>query len=199
MAMDPETLAFGSVARGAAGAAKMSLSLRQPQWAVQKITSGSDFVAPAVKELRRTATEVEYEISAQLRPGLPVGKWVTDVTLTTNSPIAPTITIPAIVEVTPSLMVSPGEVTLGPTTAGNPSEQKLLVRGGQPFRIKEIQGTDGALSATSEMDEARPVHIITLKYEPKDPKPLNRKLRIITDLPSEGVAEVSVKASGLPK
>jgi hypothetical protein len=116
----------------------------------------------------------------------------------TNSSIAPTIRVPAIVEITPMLVVSPGEVTIAPTQIGSPSESKLMVRGGQPFRIKEIQGTDDNLSASPALAEARPVHVITVKFDPKDPGQVSRKLKIVTDLPTDGTAEVSVKASALP-
>jgi len=199
MTMGAESLTFGSVNRAGSGTARMTVTLRQPQWAVQKVASGSDYVLPTIKELRRSGSEVEYELSAQLKPGLPVGKWVTEVTMTTNSSVAPTIRIPAIVEVTPMLVVSPGEVTIAPTSVGNPSESKLMVRGGQPFRITEIQGTDASLSAVAALAESRPVHVITVKFDPKDPGQVSRKLKIVTDLPAEGTAEVSVKASAVAK
>jgi hypothetical protein len=145
------------------------------------------------EEVRRAAGEVVYEVAAKLQPGLPVGRWTTELTLTTNSPVAPTIRVPATVEIIPSLVVSPGEVKLG-AVVGNPTESKFLIRGGQPFKIKEIQGTDGVVTANSAEGESRPVHVITLKVDAKQAGELNRTLRIITDLPTEGVAEVAVKA-----
>lgn len=199
LTLGAEALTFGSLNRAVNGSAKMTVTLRQPHWAVQKVTSGSDFVQPTIKELRRTGSETEYELTAQLRPGLPVGRWVTEVTMLTNSSIAPTIRVPTMVEITPMLVVSPGEVTIAPTPVGSPTESKVMVRGGQPFRIKEIQGTDDNLSASPALAEARPVHVITVKFDPKDPGQVSRKLRIVTDLPTEGTAEVSVKASAFPQ
>jgi hypothetical protein len=197
LSLENEVLTFGSVARGATGTAKMTVTLRQPQWVVQSAASDSVFVAPRVKELRRSEGEVVYELAADLKPGLPVGKWVTDINLTTNSSIAPQIRVPVTVEVTPTLSVSPGEVNLGKTPVGQPSETKLLVRGGQPFKIKEIQGAEGVISATALVNESRPVHIITVKFDPKQAGDISRKLKIVTDLPNEGTAEVAVTGSGV--
>lgn len=196
LALDPEVLTFGSVTRGAVGNARMTVTLRQPNWAVTGATSDSPFVAPAVKELRRTQFEVVYEIGGTLKPGLPVGSWVTDVHLTTNSPAAPTIRVPASVEITPTLAVSPSELTIGPlTVGGKPAEQKFIVKGSQPFRIKEIQGTDAALTVADPAGEPKAVHVVTVKFDPKAAGDVSRKLRIVTDLPAEGVAEVAVKAT----
>jgi len=105
-------------------------------------------------------------MSAELKPGLPTGKWMTDIHLTTNSPVAPRITMPASVEIRPALSVSPGEVTFSPTQVGQQSETKLVIKGGQPFRIKEIQGLDGTMTVSNSEDDSRPVHVITMKFDP---------------------------------
>jgi hypothetical protein len=199
MTLGSDGLAFGSVSRGAIGNAKMTVTLRQTNWAVQSASSESAYVQPKVKQLRRNENEAVYEVSADLQPGLPIGKWVTEVVLNTNSPVSPQIRVPAIVEVTPSLSISPSTVTWGPTTVGEPSETKLMIRGTQPFKITEIQGTDASVSATDVSKDAKPVHIITVKFDPKQPGDLARKLRFVTDLPNEGIAEVALKGQAIKK
>jgi hypothetical protein len=199
LAMDAEKLSFGSVARGAPSVAKMNVTLRQPNWAVQSATSESAFVVPKVKELRRNQFEVVYEVSAELKPGLPTGNWTTNINLVTNSPVAPKVAMPATVEIRPALSVSPGEVTFSPTQVGQQSETKLVVKGGQPFRIKEIQGLDGTMTVSDSQDDSRPVHVITVKFDPTKEGMVSKKIRIVTDLPTEGVAEVAVKAQATKK
>lgn len=199
LALESESLSFGNVVRGQTGSAKMTVTLRQPQWVVQSASSDSAFVAPTVKEIRRGPGEAVYELVAELRPGLPTGRWVTDIYLNTNSSVAPQIRVPAIVEIAPTLSVSPGEVTLGPTPVGEPSEAKLLVRSAQPFKIKEIIGAEGVISASALVNDSRQVHVITVKFDPKQPGDILRKLKIVTDLPSEGVAEVAIKGQGVKK
>jgi hypothetical protein len=201
LAMDAEGISFGAVSRGGASTAKMNITLRQANWAVQGASSESAFVIPKVRELSRNQNEVVYEVSAELKPGLPVGKWTTDIQLTTNSPVAPKITVPAAVEIRPALSISPGEVTFNPTQVGQQSESKFVVKGGQPFRIKEIQGLDGTVTVTvtETKDESKPIHVITVKFDPSKEGDLIRKLRIITDLPNEGIAEVALRGTALKK
>lgn len=197
--MDAEGISFGAVSRGGSGNAKMTVTLRQMNWAVQSASSESTFVAPKLKELRRSQHEVVYEVAAELKPGLPVGTWTTDIHLVTNSPVAPKITIPATVEIRPALSVSPGEVTFNATQVGHPSESKFVVKGGQPFKIKEIQGLDGTVTVIEAPSDSKPVHIITVKFDPSKEGDLSRKLRIVTDLPTEGVAEVALKGKATKK
>jgi hypothetical protein len=199
LAMDAEGIKFGAVSRGSPSVAKMNVTLRQPNWAVQGATSESAFVIPKVKELRRTQFEVVYEVSAELKPGLPTGTWTTDIHLATNSPVAPKITMPASVEIRPALSVSPGEVTFNPTQVGQQSESKIVVKGGQPFRIKEIQGLDGTMTVSDSQDDSRPVHVITVKFDPTKEGMVSKRIRIVTDLPTEGTAEVAVKAQATKK
>ena len=48
-----------------------------PRWSVVNVASDSGYVVPSVKEVRNNGFEKTYELSAALRPGLPVGKWAT--------------------------------------------------------------------------------------------------------------------------
>ena len=58
------------------------------------------FLAPRQMLVVRLAQEGGQmrAVSAELKPGLPVGNWVTNLQLVTNSPVSPKITMPAAVE-----------------------------------------------------------------------------------------------------
>jgi hypothetical protein len=194
LAFEPDGMTFGSVSAGTTGTARTTITLRQQHWAVQKASSDSGFVIPKVKEVSKNGHETTYEIAANLQPGLPVGRWTTEIVLTTNSPVAPIIRIPATVEIAPTLTATPAEVNWTTATVGQPSESTLTIRGAKPFKIKEIQGTDGILTASQAGNEARPMHVVTVKMSPKEAGELAGKIKIVTDLPHEGTVEVPVKA-----
>lgn len=193
--IDPEVIGMGQVLRGGTGAGRATVTLRHPNWVVLSAAPDSTYIQIAPKELARTQSEAVYELTARLNPGLPVGQWYTDVWLATNHPSAPRIRVPLMVEVLPALSISPGTVTLGSVKTGTPTEKKITVRGGQPFRITSVEGTDAELSAQSTFDDARPVHILTVKFNPKSAGDRDRKLKIVTDLGTDGVAEVAVRAN----
>jgi len=195
LTLDSDGLTFGTVNRGTGGTAKTTVTLKQQYWAVQKATSDSTYVVPQLKEVRRAPGEITYEIDANLQPGLPVGRWTTEVVLTTNSPVAPLIRVPAVVDIVPSLTASPEEVKLGAVAIGKATESKLTVRGMQPFRIKEIQGPEGILTSSPTGSESRAFHVVTVKVSPKQAGEMANKIKIITDLPNDNTVEVPVRAT----
>jgi hypothetical protein len=196
LSFSPDSLAFGPIARGTAPVAKTTVTLVGGGWQVTGVTAETSYVRTSFQETRRTGSEVAYELAAQLRPDTPVGTWYTDVWLTTSNPSSPRVRVPLTVEVRPALSLSPGPVlALGQVKAGTPSERKVIVRGSQPFRITGIEGTDAVLAAQSSTTDPRPVHVLTVTVTPEAAGELARSLRIHTDLPADGDADLAVRAN----
>jgi hypothetical protein len=191
----PDALAFGPVSRGTSAARQTSVTF---SGGTQLVSVGADsnYVQLAAKGTRGNGGDVTYEVTANLRPDTPVGKWYTDVWLNTNNPAAPRIRVPLTVDVEPALNLSPATAAFGSVTMGGESERRVILRGPQPFRIKEIKGTDDHLSvATGDAQEARPVHVLTIKVKAAGAGELARTLTIVTDLPGDSTAELPIKAT----
>jgi len=189
----PESLAFGTIKRGGDPATAVTISfLGDGNWRITGARSDSNYVRPAVKEIRRDVGEVSYQLSATLRPDAPAGKWYTDVWLQTNNPTTPRVRVPLTVEIAAPLSISPMTVQLGDVKAGKQAERRLIVRGSAPFRITGIQGTDKQLSVRETTSEPQTVHVLTVTLRPSRPGELNRSLRILTDL--KGESEISFLA-----
>jgi hypothetical protein len=196
----PDTFAFGSVKRGSAPAAAVTISiLGGSQWKVLEVQRESNFLEPVLQELRRTESEVAYQLTVRLRPDTPVGRWFTDLWVVTNNPALPRVRVPLTVEVEPALSVSPATLTLGPVKAGAETERKIIVRGVKPFRITEVKGTDDLLSVRDTTRESRVVHVLEVTLKARDPGELSRTVRILTDLQDEGEVEFQAKAQVVPE
>jgi len=191
----PESLALGTVKRGSAPAAAVNITfLGDGNWQILGARSDSNYVQPAVKETRRAAGEVSYQLTASLRPDTPAGKWYTDVWLQTNNPTTPRVRVPLTVEVAAPLSISPMTVVLGEVKAGKQVERRLIVRGSTPFRITGIKGTDKLLSVREAEADSKTVHVLTVTLRPNKPGEMSRSLRILTDLPNESDIEFNAKA-----
>ena len=191
----PESLAFGTVKRGTAPAATTNISfLGDGSWQVTGVKSDSNYVVPSVREIRRDAGEVSYQLTAKLRADTPPGKWYTDVWLQTNNPTTPRVRVPLTVEVAAPLSISPVTVVLGEVKAGKQAERRIIVRGSTPFRITAIKGMDKQLSVREADTASKTVHVLTVTLRPSKPGQLNRSLRILTDLPNESDIEFNAKA-----
>lgn len=195
VSINPDTLAFGRIKHGTSPTASTTVSLLGDQsWQIQSATCESNYIQPAVKVARQEAGEVTYQISARLRPDAPPGRWYTDVWLATNNPSMPRVRVPLTVEIEAAVTVSPSAVALGKVKVGGEAERKVIVRGVQPFRIKQVVGTDSQLKVRDSTNESKKVHILTITLRPNQPGDLNRTLRVVTDLQGENNVEFNAQA-----
>jgi hypothetical protein len=198
-AVTPDTLAVGQVRRGGTPSATVHVTFYGNGAAkVLQVRGESNYVRPAVKEVRRQDAEVVYQLSAQLRADTPVGKWYTDVWIKTNIPSMPQVRVPLTVEVESALSVSPESVALGRVKADAEAERRVIVRGVKPFRIVKIQGAADPVEVRDSTKGAREVHVLTVKLKNPPPGALRRSLRVFTDLPEDGAIDFQVSAEVLP-
>ena len=199
VAFSPESIAFGRVKRGNTPNGAMQITFYGGgQTQISEIKSDSNYILPALKEVRREGGEVTYEISAKVRQDTPAGKWYTDVWVKTNNAAMPRLRVPVTVEVEAALAVSPGQVSLGEVKAGTESDRKVIIRGITPFRITGISGTDAQLMVREANSESKTVHVLTVTLSPRDPGELQRMIRVHTDMKSNADIEFNAQAKVLP-
>lgn len=180
--MSPETLAFGTVRKGQGGKVSTKVTFTSdPNWKVTESTSTGGYVGVDAKLDARSGSMVTYEVTATLDKDCPVGNWTADVFLKTSNPAVASLRIPVTVNVTAPLAVNPESVQFGTMTLGSPSEQRVVLRSGTPFKILEVKGADDQLGVKVESKDARPEHVITLSASPKLQGGFTRKVEIVTD------------------
>jgi hypothetical protein len=195
----PDTLSFGQIKRGSAPSATASLRFfGNTNIQVVEIRSETNYVKPVAKEVRRQDGEVVYEVTANLREDVPVGKWYTDVWLKTNNPSIPQVRVPLTVEIESALSVSPENVNLGEVKVGGEAERRVIVRGIKPFLITGVKGTDDQLSARDGPSEKKAVHVLTVKVKPARDGDLAKTLHVLTDLKEEAEISFQVNAHVVP-
>src|SRR5262249_37652103 len=128
--VNPDALALGTIKRGGTPASTVYLTFSGNKEAqVLSVKGESNYVLTDFKEVRRFDTEVVYQLTAQLRPDTPVGKWYTDVWVKTNLPSMPQVRVPLTVEIESALTVSPELVSLGRVNVKAENERRVIVRG----------------------------------------------------------------------
>jgi hypothetical protein len=197
--VSPESFAFGRTQHGLSPSAHVSIALRgNSDWQILESRCDSNYVQTSVKEAGNDSGDARYEVTATLRPETPVGKWYTDVWLTTNDSNVPRVRIPLTVEIEPALRVNPHLADLGRVRVGDEVERKIIIRGATPFRITDVKGADGPLSVKDNAPGSKPVHVVTIKFKPAKVGQLNRSVRISTDMKDEGEVELRIKGQGAP-
>jgi hypothetical protein len=195
----PDTLAFGQLKRGGTPSASVLLSFYgNNSMQITEAKSESNYIQLAVQEVRRQETEVTYQLTARLRADAPVGKWYTDVWLKTNDPSMAPIRVPLTVEIESALSIHPETVTLGSIKAHSEIERRVIVRGIKPFKIPQVEGADEHLVVRVDSPDAKPVHVLTIKFKAGDSGEVNRTLRILTDMAGDNKIDFHVNGQISP-
>ena len=90
--------------------------------------------------------------------------------------------VPLTVEVESPLTVSPGVLALGTVKTNEDVQRRVVVRGVKPFRITAVQGGDEELQVKASSDEAREVHVLTVRLKATKAGLVDRTFRVVTDL-----------------
>jgi hypothetical protein len=190
----PDTLSLGQVKRGAGASGTSSIAFYGAKAEITEVKSESNYIQPSVKQVKNEAGQLSYELTAKLRGDAPVGRWYTDVWLKTNNPEIPQIRVPLTVEVESALSLSPEAVTLGQVPVDGEGERRVILRGVKPFKITEIKGADDQLAIRDNTQEAKAVHVLTVKLKPAAPGDVSRNLKIVTDLAEDNEIDLQVNA-----
>ncbi len=181
--VSPDTLSLGQVKRTTTPSAAVTLTFYGMNGArISEVKGESNYVRPSFREVRRNDSEVVYELSATLRGDTPVGRWYTDVWVTTNVASLPQLRVPLTVDVQSALSVGPEAVVLGQMKVNSEIERRVIVRGVKPFKITKIVGADANLWVKDNTTTAKEIHVLTVKYKAVRAGELARNVRIVTDL-----------------
>lgn len=191
LVLTPDALAFGTVRKGQSAKASTKVTFySDPNWQITEAVSTGAYIKPTVTQIARQGSQVTYEVTAELDPACPVGNWTADVWLKTTAVGLEKLRLPATVNVTAPIAVNPEAIRFGDVKLGDTSEQRLIVQGGEPFKVVEVKGGDDLVKVTALSQEARPVHILKLELTPKEAGDLVRTLEVLTD--SKAQPKVSV-------
>jgi hypothetical protein len=198
--MTPDSIAFGNIRRGSDPKGSVQVTLiGDPKWEIREANADSNYVKPAFKEVKRNGAEVTYEISATLRPDLPMGKWYTDIWLVTTNPNLAKVRVPLQVDVSAPVTVTPAALSLGEIKIGDDVEQNVLVKGDKPFKITSIKGADGVVTVKEAAAEAKAIHIITVKVKPSETGDIVKELTVVTDEADNTTVSIPVRAKAVKK
>jgi hypothetical protein len=196
--MYPDTVSFGQVTRGNTPKASVQVTLLgDPNWQVTEVKPDSDYVKPTAKLVKRNGAEVTYEISATLRPDLPVGKWYTDIWLKTSNSSLSKVRVPLTVDVNAALSATPSILQFGDVKVGDSIEQNVLVRGEKAFRIKSVKGSDPLIKVSEINSESKVVHLLRVSFKPSTTGEVTRSVSIVTDDGDEPAVTIPIRGKGI--
>ncbi len=203
--LNPGAVDFGQVNRSAGASSALQLSYfgGQTNWGILKVETISDHLSAKLEEVAGTRSQgsVQYQLTATLKPGAPVGYFKDEITLVTNDPTIPTVPIAVSGQVQGNVVLTPssGILTLGAVKAGGAVKQDVLIRSAQPFLISEVKADSNHLRATTGAEKPQPIHKLTVTLQaPAQPGPYHGEIAIETSIPEEPPAKLSIFATVVP-
>jgi hypothetical protein len=195
----PDTLALGQVKRGSNPSAAVVVTFYGLQdTKITEVKTESNYIHTVVKPVKTDSGENAFELKASLRSDTPAGKWYSDVWLKTNNPSLPQIRVPLTVEIESALSVSPDVVSIGQMKVNGESERRVVIRGAQAFKVTKIEGADEVLTIKDSTEEAKSIHVLTVKIKPTKAGEVKRKIKVKTDLKEENEIDFQVTATIMP-
>ena len=200
--LNPGQVDFGVVNRSKGPKLELALTYAggQANWAVTEMKTISDHVVAELREQGRSpGGQVNYVLTATLKPSAPVGVFKDQITLRTNDPSSPTIPVSVSAVVQSNVVVSPSVINFGTVKAGQTVQKIVMVRSAQPFKLTDVKPGQPDLSVPASKEESKGLHSVVLTFKaPSRPGPYNTQVDFETDLKDEPSAKLSTFANIVP-
>lgn len=193
MVFHPGELEFGRVEAGTASTESATVFYAgRDDWKITDIKTSHPWLQADFRQTERGRGKVKYELSVSLREDAPAGAFRDQLIVVTDDRSMPRVPFRVSGEVESALNVAPQSISLGSLKPGETVEQRLVVRGREPFVIAAIE-CDGWKADYEAESTPKKLHILTVRFTPVDAKgPQKAKVMIRTT--DEGSRETTANA-----
>lgn len=194
--INPGELNFGTVPEGQSKQIEANIEYAgRIDWKLTSISSNADFISASFTETARSPGRVAYKLIANLAPGAEAGIQATQLTLHTNDSRLKTVPLCCIARIEAPLSVSPNQVALGEMKAGQSIQQRLLIKGREPFRILDVSVPNMTVKfdPTQEPKAIQFLNVTLIPEETDQSREVRTTMVIMTDM--DGERDVSLDVS----
>ncbi|WP_164100948.1 DUF1573 domain-containing protein [Candidatus Laterigemmans baculatus] len=189
----PGAVEFGKLAAGEAAERTVAIAYAgRGDWQITGVESPSPYLLTELREKSRSGGRVDYELVIKLTGEASPGYLQEELVLTTNDRKSPRVPLQVIGQLEAPLSVAPQTFAVGTMKPGDVREQRLVVRGKQPFKVTKIEckGFEVEFEPTAE---AKPVHILSIRLTATEASgAINHPLLVHTDGGEAMVAQATV-------
>ncbi len=190
---DPSEVNFGEFAAGAAREREVTITHSgNAKWEITDVRSHCKHLQVRLNPAERLPNQVRYRMLVRLDDSMPEGDIRERLTLISNDRDFPTTEMLISGRVRPSVSVSPASVSLGETSTTETKEERLVVRGEEPFEILDVQCGDRRFEFEVPSGEKK-LHFVKLRFRGDgSEESISQEIRIVTDLPGNKSASCVV-------
>lgn len=183
---DPPEVSFGELASGQASEREVVITHSgSNDWEITDVRSHCTNLQVRLNPAERAPGMVRYRMLVRMDDKMPEGEIRERLTLISNDRSFPTTEMAISGRVRPTVSISPASVSLGTTPRNGSVERRLVVRGEEPFEIKDVQCADQRFEIEAPVGMKR-VHFVKLRFHGDgSTEPISQEIRIVTNLPGD--------------
>jgi hypothetical protein len=195
--IQPGVVSLGEVALGATAESQVMITYRGTKpWQITDVRSANSHFEVELGEPMRQAGQLAYPMTVRLKDDAPAGMIQDQLTVVTNDPKMPHVSLPVEGRVVPPLSVSPSPLFFGRMQPGQTATKQLVITGRKPFKIAAIQADGAPLEFRTSPDVVKKVHLVpVILTATGEPGNFDYEVQISTDLPSGGTTTCHVRGS----
>ncbi len=191
---EPGQIDFGPVAEGTDRIQLLKISYAgRPNWTIKDVRGDSKFLEVRVQKKEQRGNQTNYVFEVKLRGDAPAGLVHDDLVFVTDDTINDHFTLPVAARIASALEIAPAIVDLGQLETGNATQQRFVVKGKEPFEIRDIVADDQRLKF-SHPGGKKLVHVVTVAVDDANESDIQSDVRVVSDLESK--VSVSCKVVG---
>lgn len=184
ISFDPPEVNFGEIAPGQSREQEVTITHSGNRaWEITDVRSHCKHLQVRLNPPERLPNLVRYRMLVRLDDAVPEGDIRERLTLISNDRDFPTTEMSVSGRVRPTVSISPASVSLGDTGASDMKEQRLVVRGEEPFEILDVRCGDRRFEFEVPSGEKK-LHFVKLRFRGDGTDAaISQEIRVITNLP----------------
>ncbi len=181
---DPPEIAFGEVPAGDEQEREVVITHNgNADWEILDVRSHCNNLRVRLDPAERSPGIVRYRMAVRMDESMSEGEIRERLTLISNDRSFPTTEMSISGRIRPSISVSPASVSLGSTKTDGVVEKKLIVRGEEPFEIKDVECADDRF-VFEVPTGTKKLHLVKVVFKGDgSTAPISQEIRITTNLP----------------
>lgn len=190
---DPPEVNYGELAAGQSSEREVVITHSgNSSWEITDVRSHCSNLQVRLNPAERSQGMVRYRMLVRMDGEMPEGEIRERLTLISNDRSFPTTEMAISGRIRPTVSVSPASVSLGTTSTEGFAEKRLVVRGEEPFEIKDVQCADQRFEFEVPIGMKK-VHFVKLRFRGDGTTtPVSQEIRIVTNLAGDKSASCVV-------
>lgn len=162
---NPGSVDFGTIEQGTLAERVIGIAYAgRSDWKVVDVESDAPHVQAELQPTERTGQRINYNLKVKLTELAPAGPIQQQLLLVTNDRNMPRIPLQVRGKVDTGLSISPAALALGSVKPGEVVEQRLVVRGREPFLIDTIE-CEGWECTFDAPEKAKSTHLVNIRLQ----------------------------------